>query len=308
MAKAKGYIALSSVSLFWGLSIIAAKIALQSFTPFSLAAMRFLLSTPMLLIILLVQRQSLRVARQHRKWMFMAGFVGIFLHIATQIWGINLLSASLASILLSSAPAFAVLIDRLIFKIPLTGFKLFSVSLSIAGVVLVVGFDAGAGNLATIVGSLLTLVAALALVGGGYFTARLQHNYSPVTVTFYQNLVSAVCFFPLMLASPPVSWNISATGWVAILFLALFCSALGFLLYNYALKTLPISVCSIFINLIPVITIAVGVLTLGESIGPLQLCGAGLVLASVVATSKAEEAQAKALARRQKKKEEEAEA
>ncbi len=78
---------------------------------------------------------------------------------------------------------------------------------------------------------------------------------------------------------------VSGTVMLNAAYLGLFCSALGYYLYVYAMKNLGIGVVSLFINLIPVVTVASSYFILDETIGPLQLAGGALIVTSVYLTS-----------------------
>lgn len=64
-------------------------------------------------------------------------------------------------------------------------------------------------------------------------------------------------------------------------YLGVMCSALTYLLYNYALKTLAASQVTAFLNLVPVAGAAAAVLLLGEHLQPMQLLGGAVILAGV---------------------------
>ncbi|MDR2072702.1 MAG: DMT family transporter, partial [Spirochaetaceae bacterium] len=70
-----------------------------------------------------------------------------------------------------------------------------------------------------------------------------------------------------------------------VLFLAVCCSALGYWLYARALDVLGVSVSSVFINLIPVVTVIAGFFILGDRLTFLQWAGASLVLVGVYLTT-----------------------
>jgi drug/metabolite transporter (DMT)-like permease len=74
------------------------------------------------------------------------------------------------------------------------------------------------------------------------------------------------------------------TVWAHVLFLGIFCSALGYWFYSLALKDLGVGTATIFINFIPVISAIGGFFVLGERMLPLQWFGAVLVLAGVYLT------------------------
>jgi drug/metabolite transporter (DMT)-like permease len=73
--------------------------------------------------------------------------------------------------------------------------------------------------------------------------------------------------------------------WLNILYLALFCSALGYFLYQFALARLgPVAV-STFVNLIPVVSAMGGFALLGEALAAPQVVGGLIVIAGVFLVS-----------------------
>jgi len=75
----------------------------------------------------------------------------------------------------------------------------------------------------------------------------------------------------------PIPWD----GWLSMAGLALICSALCYFLYGSALSHLSPVAISIFINLIPLVTILGGVAFLKETVTVMQLSGGLLIVASI---------------------------
>ena len=80
-----------------------------------------------------------------------------------------------------------------------------------------------------------------------------------------------------------------------VLYLGIFCSAIGYTFYMYALDHLGVSTTTLYINLIPVVTVAASALFLREQIGGKQIVGAILVIVAVtiVSVSKKEKQRSK---------------
>ncbi|MEI3479804.1 MAG: DMT family transporter [Bilophila sp.] len=57
---------------------------------------------------------------------------------------------------------------------------------------------------------------------------------------------------------------------------------LSFLLYNFAVRTVPASRTGAFLNLVPVLTLLMGMVCLGERLTPGQWAASALVLGGVV--------------------------
>jgi drug/metabolite transporter (DMT)-like permease len=83
---------------------------------------------------------------------------------------------------------------------------------------------------------------------------------------------------------------VSPGGWLSVLFLGVAGSGGSFFCWNAALRRMDASEASIYINLVPVITVASAALMLGETIGPAQMMGGALVILGVYLASKQEPA------------------
>lgn len=286
----KSYSAMSFACVFWGISFISTKICFQWFTPFSLAAVRFIIASVILFFVVKFKEKGVVVEKSDYTRLFFSGFIGVFLYFAFENIGVKYLSASLASILLSSIPAFAVVIDCLVLKMPLTKNKSASIVLSMLGVGLVVGFNAepAGGNL--VLGSILMVLSAISWVIYSYMSAPLRGKYSPTVISYYQNLFGALCFILFLPFNPIDLTGFTAVGFLNLFFLGAICSAGCYLLYNYAIGHISVMICSVFINTMPIITIAASMLILGEKITPIQVVGTILIISSVFLITQPEKA------------------
>ena len=78
--------------------------------------------------------------------------------------------------------------------------------------------------------------------------------------------------------------NLTATGWSAILFLAVGCSALGYLFWYGALERIEVSRVAALLYAEPLVTFIAAVLLLGERVSALVIAGGILVIAGVLIT------------------------
>jgi drug/metabolite transporter (DMT)-like permease len=155
--------------------------------------------------------------------------------------------------------------------------------ISIAGVVLVAGVSLSiSGNNG---GYFFMAGAALCWVGYGFLTKPLFQGHSHFFIVFWQNLFGFAGFLPFLIREYPRWGTPNPPVLFHILFLAICCSALGYLFYAHSLEVLGISVSSVFINLIPVVTVIAGFFILGERLTLVQCMGAVLVMAGVYLTA-----------------------
>ena len=284
----KSYISILLVCLFWGFSFISTKICLQWFTPFSLAFFRFLIASIILFFALKLTEKDIKIDKSDIMRFILCGFSGVFLYFAFENLAIEMLSASLAAIFLALLPAFAIFADYLILKEPFTKSKIMSVCLSIIGAALVAGFNMdGSENM--ILGIVLIILSVVSWIVFSYLAVPLQSKYSPLKATFYQSVFGTVFFLISLPFSLPNFEGFNVVGVLNILFLGVICSAVCYLFYNYAIKHISIVICSIFINLMPIITIVASMFILSEKINLMQAFGALLIIGSVFLVTKSEE-------------------
>jgi drug/metabolite transporter (DMT)-like permease len=113
----------------------------------------------------------------------------------------------------------------------------------------------------------------------------------------YQTIFGTLCLVPFSLLEMGNWQPVSTTVLLNVAFLGVFCSALGYYLYVYALKSLGIGVVSLFINLIPVVTVISSYFILGETVSAAQMAGGGLIVISVYLASWKQTAGARSAAR-----------
>ena len=286
----KSYLYILSVCLFWGFSFISTKICLQWFTPFSLAFFRFLIASVILFFALKFTEKDMKIEKKDIGRFVLCGFFGVFIYFAFENLAIEMLSASLAAIFLALLPAFAILADYFVLKSPFTKRKILSVSLSVLGAILVGGFNVdGSENM--LLGIILIIVSVLAWVIFSYLAVPMQNKYSPLKATFYQSIFGTLFFMLSMPFSMPNFEGFNMSGMLNLLFLGVVCSALCYLFYNFAIKHISIVICSIFINLMPIVTIAASMFILNEKINAMQGIGAALIIGSVFLVTNKKEAE-----------------
>ena len=136
------------------------------------------------------------------------------------------------------------------------------------------------------VGNLLVFGAALAAAGYIVTARSLSGRVDPVSMTFVQMVTGALFFLPLFGANtlrfgvPVFTPRIA----FAFGFLALVATVLAFLSYNYALSRLPAGKAAVFINGIPLVTVIVASVLIGETLTVVQAI-AGIVIVGGVAVT-----------------------
>jgi len=270
----RGDAAVITVMIIFGLTFIAIKIALAEAGPLFIAFSRFFIAS-IILLPLAGSPRGLPI-----KHILLLGFTGVAAFFTLQNFGLVYTTASNASLILASIPAITAILSRIFLKESLSRAKLIAISLSIAGVVLIVFAGGGIGRSSS--GDLLVLGSAFSWSVYTILGKKMQ-GYPSLRATTYTMVSGAILLFPPALWEfrlYPVS-SILLPTIISIFFLGAVASAGAFFLYNWALKYIEAGRAALYTNLPPVVTVTAGVLYLGEPLYPLQIAGGILVLLGI---------------------------
>jgi len=284
----KTYGALVATTVFWGLSFVATKVALESIPTFTLIFARFMLAFLFFAAIMIRYGLPSLTPKDHVKLFLMAIFhPGIYFLCETQ--GLLYTSAATVSLIIATIPIAVVILSAIILKEKTNRLGIIGIFLSLMGItILVIGDpDFNRGLEGSLKGSLIVFGAVISAAFYIVSARDLGRRYSSREITGMQCFYGALFFAPaLFLDIPTLSWTaISLRSLVALLYLTVFATVTAFFCYNFALTKIPASRAAIFINGIPVVTALGAWVILGERLTPLQGAGGALVLAAVFITN-----------------------
>lgn len=273
----------SVMAFIWGLSFLSIKTAVAVVPPMSLGLARFIIACAVLLLIIVASRKFPYLALKDLPLMASSGLVGVTLYFLGENNGVLRLSASEASIIIGTIPVLTMLAERLFTRVRLGSRQYVGAVLSALGVSLIV-LESLRLSPAPL-GYLFMGIAALSWVAYAFLTKPLLARYDSLVISFWQNAFGAIGFVPFVLTEH-VRWAaISPVIALNVLYLGILCSAVGYLFYVISLRVLGPSISSVFINLIPVVSVAASFLILGERLSPLQLAGGTVTIAGVYLAS-----------------------
>lgn len=275
---AAGHLAALLTIIIWGTTFISTKVLLTSFQPVEILFFRFVLG---FFALLAACPRRLKSASLIQELTFAgAGLCGVCLYYLMENIALTYTMASNVGVIISVAPFFTALLSHWFLhqeeRLQPGFFLGFAVAMS--GIALI-SFNGAALKLNP-VGDLLALLAALLWACYSILTRKISaYNYPTILTTrrifFYGVLfmVPALFFFDFRLdlfrfADPVCLLN--------ILFLGLGASALCFVTWNFAVRSLGAVRTSTYIYMVPVITLIASVLILHEPFT--WMTGAGMLL------------------------------
>lgn len=287
-------LALLCAMVLWGSTFIVTKILLQEAGPFFVTVGRFLIGLVVLLP--LATRQGFRFRLALRPGFLLFGLTGVALYFGLQNLGLLFTSAGSAAFIQAGIPAAAAVFAYLFLKEHIPRRRLYGISLSVLGVLLVSGTTPTGSGALYMLGNLLIVGSVLAY--GAYATQgktlRTVDSHPAAVVTAASFAAGLLFLSPflageLLLVGLP---ELSLRGWLILLYLGIGASALTLFLWNFALKYVEASAAAVYINLIPVIGLLFA-LAFGESASPAQIMGGTLAIVGVLLSESAGNADAR---------------
>jgi drug/metabolite transporter (DMT)-like permease len=279
--RVRGTLSLLAAVAIWGSTFVVTKELLSRAGPFTIAAARFLIALAVLMPF--ARRRGYRLAMSFAPRFLLFGLTGVTLYFGLQNLGLALSTAANAALITGSIPAVTLVLSLLILRERLLLRQVAGVAVSVLGVGLVVQGGAGLGDPGRLLGNLLLFGSALSW---GLYTVQgkqMGAEYHPLVATAGSIAAGLLILLPAAVAElafrGPPDMTIGEVG--GMLYLGMAASALTLFLWNFALQSVPPVVAAPFVNLIPVVGLALA-LVLGERVTALQLAGGAIVAAGVV--------------------------
>lgn len=285
LSKSRSYLYATLSITFWGISFVSTKAVLQEISPYTLIAVRFLIGSLFLFLLLMLRRERLALSRSHLPQLGLLAAIGVFIHQMIQATALQTAEATAAGWLITFSPVFTAVLSVLFLKEKFSLQKSVGIGIAVFGVLLLVskGNWSSLGALTSNTGNLLMLLSTLNWAVYSIVLKRLSLPYGSVTVTFYTSLIGSLLIAPFFLARQ--GWNelahVSFGGWMHLLFLGIFVSALGYLFWGQALEVMDATRVSVFLYMEPLATVLAAMVLLHESLLLTTVFGGILIILGV---------------------------
>jgi drug/metabolite transporter (DMT)-like permease len=280
--------------LFYGASFPITKTALDVFSPITIVTFRLIVSAVILNIVnALVHRRKALIRSEDALVFFLIALFQPLGYFLFETFGLQHVSAAVASIMIATIPVFTPMISRFFVFERLTAANFIGLLCSSAGVAILATAD-GSGGSSCLFGIFLMLGAVVSAIGYTILIKRLPPDYSPLTVTAVQNTIGLGLFLPLFFIFEFDAVHLGEVfggryGFepiASIIFLAIFASSLAFIFLNFGIQVVGPSRANGFTNLIPVITAAVSFFFFDERFTLIKAVGMLVIFSGVIAAQR----------------------
>lgn len=268
---------------FWSFSFVWFKVAYKAYDPMTVVLIRLSLATAIMFVIAKIIGKLQPLQSGDLKWMLLLSFFEPFLYFMGESFGLKYVSPTVAAVIVATIPLFTPLAAWYFHKEKMSWANFAGLSISFAGVSLVV-LDNSFRFSASPLGVTLEFLAVLSTIGYAIILKKLTHNYNGYTIIGYQNLFGAFMFLPFWVifeSGKTFQTPFNQEAFMAIVKLAIFASILGFIFFTYSIRHLGINKSNMFINVMPVFVVIFSFFILGEEINAQKVAGILIVISGL---------------------------
>ncbi len=267
---AKDWAMLLLLSFLWGGSFFFTGVAVTELPPLTIVTLRVGLAAMTLWLILFVAGDSMPKSGAVWRAFFVMGLLGNALPFSLIVWGQTHIGVGLASILNATTPVFTMLIAGAFLPDEhLTAKKVFGAVAGLLGIVVLIGpsslLELGTHTMAQLAIIGATISYGCATVFGRRFKTM---GVSPLNTAIGQVTTSTVILLPVawIVESPDQLANPSLQIWLAILALAVFSTAMAYILFFRILSSSGATNVVLVTFLVPITASFLGWLILDEQL------------------------------------------
>jgi len=282
--KSFRYLLILLAVIFWGTSFIATKTALEEIKPVTIIILRLIIASILLTSIAIATKRNFSLNLKSHGWIFILALIAVF-HLWIQVTGLQYTTAANTGWIIGTAPIFMAIMGLIFFREKISLFSLGGIVLSVFGLLMLIG-KGDITNIGLIdnKGDLLVLGSAFTWGVYSMVNKKISLSYSPLMTILYLFLMMAIIIIPFNLNQETFSSvaNLSATGWIMILFLGLFCSGISYVIWAQALRDMESAKVGAFLYLEPLVTVVAAWYFLREEITLLMIMSGLLITIGVI--------------------------
>ena len=284
-AKLADWLGLVALVIMFGSAFMFIKLAVQDFSPSMVAAGRIQVAAVMLVVVVLIRRESFGFLRETWPLLVALAIFGDCLPFYLISWGQQSVDSSIAGILMAVMPLTTIVLAH--FFIPgerLTVLRVIGFLLGFAGILILLGPAA----LARLESGINMVIPMLSILAGAVcyaintILAKRLPKESYLAISTAVLVIASLIMLPALLSTNG-EWGIrfSSIGFLSLLVLGIFPTALATILYFAVIARTGPSFMSQINYLIPVWAVLMGGVFLNESVGTNAILALAIILLGI---------------------------
>jgi drug/metabolite transporter (DMT)-like permease len=265
-ASSAAYLALAAVSVFWGTTYLAIRISIETLPPAFVIFARFTLSGSILLAV--ARFRGAHIPKGREFWIAAGcGLMILGIGNAAAVYAEQLIPSGLAGLLTTLSPFWLTGIEAMMGGEALRLPTVAGMLIGFGGTALLLLPGAGGFGRSTLTGFVIMQVGMIGWTFGSVVQRRQPIRAHPIVIGAVQQLAAGLAYIPVILFVPEHAIVFSQRSVLALLYLVVFGSIVGYSAFIFAMDRLPVAIVSIYPYINAVVAMAVGWLFFREPFG-----------------------------------------
>lgn len=291
MKQWKIYTMLIFVMFTWGANVSLLKYMVEEVAPVTLTSFRILVAGIAVVLILWKMKLLRKPTTSEWKYILLGTLTNVVAHHYFLNMGLSITSATHGGLILGTGPMLTASFAAILLRYFPSKIQWLGLVLGLAGIAvsILIGSETMGANLGDFYVFLSIIVQVLSFM----VVSKAAKTLDPRLLTAYMLIIGAAILTVISFIQEPgaIKQFSSATTnfWVIFFVSAIICTAVGHLMYNYAIGQAGPTKAAIFMNLNPLFSLIISALFLGEVLHINHFLGLILIVAGVMLGSGAAE-------------------
>lgn len=287
-------VAFALLYVFWGSTYLGIRVAVEHVPPILMAGVRFSIAGSLMLLFCAFTGRRIALGRERLLKIGFIGFLLLGVCNAILAWAELYVPTGLAALLVAVVPIWFLLVERFLLPTghPVPASGLAGIVLGLAGMVVLLWPKLAASHalgLGESIAAVSLLVSSFLWAFGSVLGRRWHVNADPLVASAWQMTVAGCIDTTIgLLLGQHLEASWSATGILAILYLVVFGSWVGYSAYVWLLRHVPTAKVATYAYVNPIVAVFLGWLFLDESVDRYIVSGAAIIVAAVTLVTRAE--------------------
>lgn len=278
MKKYIGEIGLVLVAIIWGSGFVGTQLCLDGgLLPLQIITIRFFISAAILSMVFFKTIKD-NINKETIKAGALLGVI-LFLAFATQTIGLKFTTPSKNAFITATNVVIVPFIGYLIYKRKLDKIGMISSVITLIGI----GILSLEADFSINVGDILTLICAIGFALHIFLTSELAPKHNPLVLTTIQFAIASALSFIVQISVGQGVISADASGYIGVLYLALFSTIIGFVTQTICQKKVDSTKTAIILSTEAIFGTIFSIILLNEPLTLKLIVGSILIFVSIIA-------------------------
>jgi drug/metabolite transporter (DMT)-like permease len=276
------------VYVFWGSTyLFIGMTSAEGIPPFVMCAMRFLIAGPLMLAACAAFGRNIRISRQEASRLAMIGGLLLVGGNGGLAWAEQYVPTGFAALIIAVTPIWFLVLETFVFRGDRMSRRgLIGLAMGIVGIAILVWpkiTHRDALGVMQLVGAISLLFSSMSWAIGSVFSRKWQMKVDPLVATSWEMIFAGLGHVVLVIFTGQYHQaKFNQRGVMAVLYLVVFGSWIGYTAYIWLLKHVPTPKVATYAYVNPIVAVLLGWIVLHERFDHFMLAGTVVIVAAVV--------------------------